>query len=307
MRHGSQSIFLTGVLVAGVARAALAAPAIESRAPTAADFARIEADLARVQQDIREQRQLIFQLMQMHDALLKYLQMGGAASPNSLPLGSPPSAATSVVAPGKAAEAGPSTTGPALGTRAAIVGKVRSSAGSLGEAYVYLDGPKTLASRSTTTEIKQLAKQFVPTVSVVQMGTRVMFPNQDRVLHNVFSRTPGDAFDLGPLKAGDRPGPVVLSKPGHVEVFCNIHSGMRADILVVPNGYWTRVRPDGSFQISGVPVGSHRIVLWGPTISPVAQRIDVTAAGATATFSADAVVRRPHLNKDGGAYGSYEE
>jgi hypothetical protein len=109
------------------------------------------------------------------------------------------------------------------------------------------------------------------------------------------------------LKAGDRPGPVVLLKPGHVEVFCNIHSKMRADILVVPNGFWTRVRPDGSFQISGVPIGIHRVVLWGPTISPVAQRIELTAAGATATFSADGVVRSPHLNKDGGAYGSYDE
>jgi plastocyanin len=196
---------------------------------------------------------------------------------------------------------------PAAEARAAIAGKVRANAGSLGEAYVYLDGPKILASRSAAAEIKQLAKQFVPAVSVVQVGTRVLFPNADNVLHNVFSRTPGDAFALGPLKAGDRPAPVVLRKPGHVEVFCNIHPRMRADILVVPNAYWTRVRPDGSFHISGVPLGSHRVVLWGPTFSPMVQRIELTSVGATATFSLVGAARRPHANRDAGARESYDE
>jgi hypothetical protein len=98
-----------------------------------------------------------------------------------------------------------------------------------------------------------------------------------------------------------------MAKPGHVEVFCNIHSRMRADILVVPNPHWARVRPDGTFQLPGVPVGSYRLVLWGPTVKPAAQRIDVTAAGATATFTAEAAPAARHMNKQGAEYGSYEE
>jgi plastocyanin len=164
-----------------------------------------------------------------------------------------------------------------------------------------------MASRSATSEVKQLGKRFVPAVSVVQVGTRVLFPNEDLVLHNVFSPTPGDAFDLGGVPAGERPSPVVLLKAGHVEVFCNIHPGMRADILVVPNGYWTRVRPDGSFQISGVPVGTHRVALWGPAIKPVSQRVELISGVANTVFSTDAAAARPHLNKQGGAYGSYEQ
>lgn len=304
MRHLSQTLRIVCIagLLAGLGGTAAAA----GGPPTAADMARVEAELARVQQDLREQRQLIFQLMQMHDALMKYLQMSGAgagAAANAMPaLPLPVPAGRGSEGTNQAAPVAPT----AGGNRGTISGKVHAN-GALGEVYVYVDGPKSLASKSATLEIKQQARQFSPTVAVVQVGTRVFFPNEDKVFHNVFSRTPGDAFDLGTLKSGDRPSPVVLLKPGHVEVFCNIHSKMRADVLVVPNSYWTRVRPDGSFQLAGVPVGSHRLVLWGPSTVPATQRVDLTAAGATATFSADGAARRPHMNKQGGAYESYEE
>ena len=71
----------------------------------------------------------------------------------------------------------------------------------------------------------------------------------------------------------------MLLKPGPVEIFCNIHSKMRADVLVVPNNHWTRVAADGSFSLSGVPVGSRKIVLWSPTLKPISQQVDVTPKG----------------------------
>jgi plastocyanin len=188
-----------------------------------------------------------------------------------------------------------------------ISGSVHIKGGALGEAYVYVDGPKVIPSHPKSIEIKQDHKQFMPALAVVQVGTRVFFPNEDKVFHNTFSRTPGNAFDLGTLKSGDKPSPVVFTSPGQVEVFCNIHSKMRADILVVPNGHWVRVRDDGTFQLTGVPVGSRHVVLWGPRLKQVSQRLDVTPAGGTATFATEASAPAPHLNKHGGEYGSYED
>lgn len=296
-----------GALMATLAVATPAAAAPHGP-PTGADFAKLQDELARVQQELRDQRQLILQLMQMHDALLKYVQLGGAAPAGTRPAAPAPAA----VLPEPALPPAPSTReaspepAAAAAGRAAITGKIRGSAGGLGEAYVYIDGPKSIAAHAPTLEVKQVGRQFVPNVAVVQVGGRVAFPNEDKVFHNVFSRTPGDAFDLGTLKAGDKSDPVVLMKPGHVEVFCNIHSKMRADILVVPNGHWTRVRGDGSFTLPAVPVGTHNVVLWGPAIKPVSQRVEVTAAGGTASFSADPASHGPHMNKQGGAYESYE-
>jgi plastocyanin len=314
-KRASVLVSLAGA-AAGVFVIGEPAPLAEPAPPTAADFARLEAELARVQQDLRDQRQLILQLMQMHDALLKYVGSGGGNTAGYPPPGlPPPSGAGRGPAAGGAREASPSVAaaegspggGSGSGSVGSISGKVHVSGGDLSEVYVYVDGGKSVPSHPPTVEIKQRSKQFVPSVAVVPVGAKVLFPNEDKIFHNVFSTTPGDAFDLGTVKSGDKPSPVVLLKPGHVEVFCNIHSKMRADILVVPNQHWTRVHPDGTFQISGVPLGSKRIVLWGPGIKPVMQKVDVTPGGATATLTAEASSAKPHLNKQGGAYGSYDD
>ena len=292
------------------------ARAQQAAAATPADYSRLAAELARVQQELREQRQLILQVMEMHSALLRYLQSsgtgsgaaglpsatGGVAAP---PAGALPMGAGAAGPGGGGAGPLPSTASVREGT---VTGSVHAKDGPLGEVYVYVDGLRGGPAHPPSIEIKQVDKQFSPAVTVVPVNTRVSFPNADKVFHNVFSPTPGAAFDLGTVKAGEKPSPKVLAKPGHVEVFCNIHSKMRADILVVPNTHWARVRPDGTFQLRGVPVGSYRLVLWGPTLKPTAQRIDVTgAAGAVATFTAEAAGPAGHLNKNGAAYGSYDE
>jgi len=308
-------IFILGLaLVAPITTPATAAP--KEGGPAGADYSHLAADVARMQQDLREQRQLILQLMEMHSALLRYVQSGGTGHGMPPDMPAPGSAAGTVRERSASAPAeshGDSQAGEREDSTAraaptgTISGSVRIKGGALGEAFVYVDGPKVIPSHPKTIEIKQDHKQFMPALAVFQVGTRVLFPNEDKVFHNTFSRAPGNAFDLGTLKSGDKPNPVVFANPGHVEVFCNIHSKMRADILVVPNGHWVRVRDDGSFQLAGVPLGTRRVVVWGPRLKPVTQRLEVTTAGATATFATEASVPAPHLNKQGGEYGSYED
>ena len=60
------------------------------------------------------------------------------------------------------------------------------------------------------------------------------------------------------------------------------------------------MRPDGTFQLAGVPLGARHVVLWGPGLKPVSQQVDVTAGGATVAFSTDSAAPPPHLNKRGG-------
>jgi plastocyanin len=286
----------------------LASAPVMAAGDTTADVARLQGEVDRLKQELADQRQLILQLMQAeqqrYDVVLKYLRAGGAAGAD-LPALPPPPSASSVM-PKSGSETNKDA-GVSSGHEAATVtGRVRTSGGQIGEAYVYIDGLRSSA-RGHTVEIKQRDKQFSPRVQVVPLGTKVVFPNQDTVIHNVFSTAPGNSFDLGSVKGGETSPPVVLLKPGPVEIFCNIHSKMRADVLVVPNNHWTRVAADGSFSLSGVPVGSRRIVLWSPTLKPVSQQVDVTPKGGTVTFSSEAMSVRPHLNKRGQAYGSYDE
>jgi len=294
--------------------AAVFAPAPAMAAPAdAADVTRMQGELERLKQELADQRQLILQLMQSeqqrYDVVLRFLRAGGAGGGDVSALPPPPSP-SSVMPKGSAGAGGDAAkdTGGASGHEAATVsGRVRTNGNQpIGEAYVYIDGLRSSA-RGHTVEIKQRDKQFSPRVTVVPLGTKVVFPNQDTVIHNVFSTAPGNSFDLGSVKGGETSPPVVLLKPGPVEIFCNIHSKMRADVLVVPNNHWARVAADGSFSLAGVPVGTRKIVLWSPNLKPISQQVDVTAKGGTVSFAGEAMSIKPHLNKRGQAYGSYDE
>jgi len=284
--------------------------ALAADGPSAADFARLQADVARLQQDLHEQKQLILNIMQAdqqrYDLVLQLLRsttpQGGPAAPSVAP-GVP-----SVTAPSLPARPGAASEEPSGAPEVATVyGKVTLPAGTR-DAYVYVDGLRSGGpERTRTVEIKQKDKQFSPGTLVVPVGSKLVFPNLDTVFHNVFSPTGGNAFDAGSIKGGTSSAPVALSKPGHVEIFCNIHRSMRADVLVVPNGYFARVDRDGEFQLAGVPVGSRKLILWGPQIKPASQRIDLTPRGTTVRFTAEPAAHKPHLNKTGQAYGSYDE
>jgi plastocyanin len=294
--------------------AALLAPAAAVAAPAdAADVTRLQGEVQQLKQELADQRQLILQLMQAeqqrYDVVIRFLRNGGGSGGgdvSSLP--PPPSPTALAMTPKGGGASEPSKDSGGSGHEAATVsGRVRTAGGQpIGEAYVYIDGLRSSA-KGHTVEIKQRDKQFSPRVTVVPLGTKVVFPNQDTVIHNVFSTAPGNAFDLGSVKGGETSPPVVLLKPGPVEIFCNIHSKMRADILVVPNNHWARVAADGSFSLAGVPIGNRRIVLWSPTLKPVSQQVDVGPKGGTVSFNSESSAIRPHLNKRGQAYGSYDE
>jgi plastocyanin len=274
--------------------------------PTAADFARLEKEVA-------EQRQLIIQIMQAeqqrYDILLKLLQGSGAgrAAPALPALPAAPGTESSSAAPKEesGAPAGGGEREPhAFGT---VTGRVQGRAGTLKDAFVYVDLVRGSPAHGKTVEIKQKDKQFAPRVAVVQRGTNVVFPNMDAVYHNVFSTSGRNSFDLGAYRAGETPRSVVLSTPGVVEVYCNIHSRMSASILVVPSALFAKVNPDGSFRIENVPVGARKLIAWSPGTKTAQQKIEVSTSGGQASFVLDEEPVAAHLNKTGQPYGSYKE
>jgi plastocyanin len=294
-----------------VALAPLSAAAADVRPadapPTAAEFAQLKREVA-------EQRQLIIQMMQVeqqrYDMLLRLLQTGGQVAPSALPPPIVPPAGASAAPPstGAAPTPGASSGRSGGGDRVGVVtGRVEGRSGAVKEAYVYVDMPKGSSGRGHTLEIKQKDKQFWPQTAVVLRGTSVSFPNLDAVFHSVFSTSGRNSFDLGSYRSGDPARSVTLTTPGVVEVFCNIHAKMNANILVVPGPLYTKVGADGSYRIENVPVGSRKIVAWSPNAKPAQQKIDVSGSGGQANFTLDVEAVKPHTNKLGQPYGSYKE
>src|SRR4029077_4517523 len=98
----------------------------------------------------------------------------------------------------------------------------------------------------------------------VVAGQTVVFRNSDNVYHNIFSYSPPKRFDLGRYPKGQSRS-LPFPKPGSVQIYCDIHSHMRADLLVAPSPYFAYVNGEGRFLIQSVPPGIHTVVVWLPT------------------------------------------
>lgn len=199
-------------------------------------------------------------------------------------------------APKRAAEAPP-----ALGT---VRGKVAVPRGEP-VAYVYIENVTAPPVKDQRHVIEQVGKKFVPSWAVVQRGTVISFPNRDNIYHNVFSLSTGNSFDLG-LYSGGEAKSHSFNEPGEVEIYCNIHPQMIASTLVVPNRLFAKVKPDGTFEIAGVPSGKRKVVAWAPGSRLSANWVELDAGGnAQVEFKLDSK-SAGHKNKAGQAYGSYE-
>ena len=72
------------------------------------------------------------------------------------------------------------------------------------DAVVYFR-PRVAAARPpapVTATMTTRRKQFVPRVLAVTAGSEVRFPNEDPILHNVFSTSPDNSFDAGQYHTG---------------------------------------------------------------------------------------------------------
>jgi plastocyanin len=154
--------------------------------------------------------------------------------------------------------------------------------------------------------IRQKGKHFDPSFSVVEAGTQVAFPNDDKVFHNVFSQSRAARFDLGLYKGGDSKS-VTFKRAGVIDVHCNIHPRMVARVRVVDTPYYAVTGPDGEFRIEGVPVG--KVVLAAATAFGEPVQIDIeVATGEPAPVTLRVRRGKPpsqHQRKDGTPYGRY--
>jgi plastocyanin len=149
----------------------------------------------------------------------------------------------------------------------------------------------------------QKAKSFAPHVVAVQRGGTVLFPNLDRIYHNVFSATAGQAFDLGLYRNGASRGHR-FDAPGLVVVYCNIHPRMAGYVRVV-EGAWTVADASGLFRIPDVAPGRHAVHVWHER-GGEGEVAALVRPGRTAdvhlTLDASRFRLVPHKNKHGQDY-----
>lgn len=173
------------------------------------------------------------------------------------------------------------------------------------EAVVYFRPTATprLKPPAKPFEMRTWRKRFEPRILPVVAGSKVSFPNQDPILHNAFSTSKGNPFDVGLYGAGEE-HTVEFPRPGYVRVYCNVHHSMVGHILVLDTPHFTRPGSDGRFRLADLPTGQGDLVVWHDRATPWQSRVE---AGKQAPLDVrlELKLKRipPHMNKFGKPYG----
>lgn len=150
---------------------------------------------------------------------------------------------------------------------------------------VYIDGPTTTKAappekpaQVVTQRVFQKGAMFAPHLLPVLVGTTVEWPNNDDILHNVFSISETKPFDLGLYKSPLMKR-VTFDTPGRVDVFCSIHTRMSCVILVLENPYFAATNEKGRYSITNVPAGVYKLKAWAERLPSRTREITVPETG----------------------------
>ena len=174
------------------------------------------------------------------------------------------------------------------------------------DAIVYFR-PKVPMQAVPVTPVQQMStvrKQFTPRVMATTIGSEVRFPNQDPILHNAFSTSKDNAFDVGLYGQGDGQR-VTFSHVGYVRVYCNVHHSMIGHILVLDTPYFVRPDSNGNFHLVDLPSGAGDLVVWHERATPWHTVVNAGADDKPLAVPLELSQRRiaPHMNKFGKPYG----
>lgn len=135
-------------------------------------------------------------------------------------------------------------------------------------------GEAELPVKSEPAIMDQAGYEFLPGFLLAQAGQLVQFRNSEDVLHNV------RVTEISSQKPVFNVATVAFGKyehkfdPGYYNVTCDIHTTMRASILVTQSPYSATTAEDGSFAMNNVRPGQYNLTIYaGPT--PIVRSIEV--------------------------------
>ena len=142
------------------------------------------------------------------------------------------------------------------------------------DAFVYILKPSgdfkaaeaALLAKTPEVVIDQVNCEFVPYVAVVHKDQKLKFKSSDPVGHNVrFQAFANGAINQMLPPNGSMTFPIKKEERRPTQIACDIHPWMKGYFFIIEHPFATVTKPDGSFEISGVPAGPQNLVLWQST------------------------------------------
>ncbi|MDO8388745.1 MAG: plastocyanin [Polaromonas sp.] len=166
------------------------------------------------------------------------------------------------------------------------------------------------AALPTQVTINQEKMRFVPAVSVVAVGAKALFVNNDPWEHHVRASAAGFAqfatansggFELRlDGKPEGKPGKsaeAVFEKAGAVLLGCHIHGSMRGHVYVSDSPWALLTGADGIANVEQIPDGAAQIRVWhaDQLLDIAPQAATVSATPGKATLQLTVVPRRRRI------------
>jgi plastocyanin len=123
--------------------------------------------------------------------------------------------------------------------------------------------------------INQEKMRFVPALTLVTAGTRILFVNNDPWEHHVrasaagvmqFDAAQAGGFELrldGKVEGKEgKSAEAFFDKPGAVLLGCHLHASMRGHVYVAESPWAMITDADGLASFEGVPDGATKVKVW---------------------------------------------
>lgn len=168
--------------------------------------------------------------------------------------------------------------------------------GLLQGAFVWVKdglGDRVFAIPTVPVVIDQSGCLFTPRVAGAQVGQRIMFTNDDPLLHNVHG-TPNASppWNFSLPRHGISRDLRIEAPEIMVSVRCDVHPWMQAWIGVVDHPYFAVTGADGRFRLPDVPPGTYTLGVWHERLGTRETRVGLEpTATATTTIVFAAPVR----------------
>ena len=137
---------------------------------------------------------------------------------------------------------------------------------------------------STPVVIDQKGCVYVPHVSGVMVGQKLMFRNSDGLLHNVHGLPNVNQQFNRAQPAAVKEAEFTLNKPEPLfKVKCDVHPWMNAYVAVMTHPYFAVTGKDGKFSIPNLPDGTYEIEARPSYDKFKPQTASITVSGGAVT------------------------
>jgi plastocyanin len=137
--------------------------------------------------------------------------------------------------------------------------------GTVKWALVYLkEGvPPAAVTPSEPIVIDQKGCVFQPHVTVAQVNQKIIFKNNDSVLHNVRAvAKKNKSFNIAQPIQGMETAKIFDQPEIGILLRCDVHFWMASYLHVLNNPYYAVTGDDGTFSINDVPPGTYTLEIW---------------------------------------------